>query len=229
MQRQVVSKLIRQAVLDKEIRKLNHLGGLSAMAEETVVREQEEGEVVHVQVFNDAVDDDVGDVSIEEKLNEIEREAREKGFSAGLEMGRQEAYQQLKELSDTAKDIIDSLLGQQEKFLENTRQHMVAAVQAAVFKIVGEHASEVAENTFNKVVRKESAERLISICLNTRDYETLSKKTAFSKLHKYMTLDHRVKAGGCIIETLNGGMDARLETQLEEFTSLLRDYVESQA
>lgn len=162
----------------------------------------------------------------------IEREAYEKGFSAGekagFELGRQKAEVLFQGLSGVIEELSmfrDSLYRRCEK--EITELVLVIA------KKVVQREMEVKEDSVINCVRAAlgavSLSGRIVIKINPKDMEVLGSHkpelTKYCEGVKEVVLesDDGITRGGCVIETNYGEVDATIEGVFAEIEEILRD------
>lgn len=163
-------------------------------------------------------------------------EAFAKGQEAGREQGYQEGYQQgeqtaLDDMQATKQEALDKAqrlikTSEQEvaQMFMDAEQQIVEIALAVAKKIL---AREIEDNptTILPIVKealsKVSDQNQILIRVNAEDYEMvlMAKRDLQLMVGRdnaiNVTADHTVTAGGCIIETALGTVDARIDTKLE--------------
>ncbi len=148
------------------------------------------------------------------------------GFQAGYEAGLQEGL-------TTSREDLDRAMGQVRELiqeLELTRSRMAAEsrndlIDLALTAIEWFHLATV--DSDHQLIVRIVDEALgnfrgiqpISIRLNPRDHEVLAAEmgrgqVAWSSWNLSLVADEAIQAGGCLIETDEGTVDARLEDRL---------------
>jgi len=159
-----------------------------------------------------------------------EAEGRERGYAAGREEGiAQGRLEFLEEINRFGK-MIEELGKAQEAFLtENLQTILTLAAQMAGRMLRAELT--VAPERFLEVVRAAIACAVdrteLTVRVNPQDYdlvlehkaELLTEKGETKKIS--IVRDEDISPGGCVIETLYGEVDARLETCIAEAEKLL--------
>jgi flagellar assembly protein FliH len=157
----------------------------------------------------------------------IRRQAEERGYKEGFEAGKVEgseqwtaALQQLSALSGSAHAAL-------ERQITGVEDAIVEIAFSAVCKFIGEAAGteegirNMARQAMQSVVGREG----VVIRISPRDYEMLRSSGAdrpfIEGANVEIAADNRVAAGGCLIETLGGTLDARLEIQLHQLLDIL--------
>lgn len=174
-------------------------------------------------------------VAAEHRLHEIQEEiARERrtaieqgraqGYQDGMEASRKEVEEELQRL----KALIQSLSGEMSKRLNDSEDAMVEVVCASIVKILGEvmlTREGVVGVVKNAVAQLTQRGKLI-VRVSPDDFELLQgeRQTLLDGLDDTsveLVPDSRVKLGGCLLETESGGLDGRLEVQLQRLNDVL--------
>jgi flagellar assembly protein FliH len=162
-------------------------------------------------------------------------EGFEKGRAEGLQAGQAAAYEAAASAFRERLDRLDKLLrdlpAQIDRRLIATEDDMVDTVFAAVCRIAGESATS--EDGIRSIVRTAVAQLrtrpITAIRVHPNDLAGLQSDSEFEALvqrhhaetHLQWIPDERVKLGGCIVESPEGSLDARLEIQLQGLRELL--------
>ncbi len=166
------------------------------------------------------------------------REGFEKGLEEGRRTGYEEAFEEAGKRFDQqhadivtditrAVDDIDrvkkNLALQAEKDLLDFALHLASKLTFAIGRL---HRQSAQEN-FRRALRLVGAQTDLTAMVHPQDVESL-KIFAPSVLEKMsashalgVVEDASMSPGGCVVRTERTRVDARLETQLEELTSLL--------
>lgn len=156
----------------------------------------------------------------------------EEGLAAGLEQGLEEGREQGRAEWTERVAALDCLLAsthnQFEAGIAGHEDAMIELAFEAVGKIVGQAMASregVAAVVRQALQAVRERERLV-IRLAPRDVEMVSALHGeFTRLAGAKALevvaDERVEWGGCLIETSGGGLDGRLETQLQRLRDVL--------
>jgi flagellar biosynthesis/type III secretory pathway protein FliH len=162
--------------------------------------------------------------TVEEKTAVLEQEAYEKGFAQGekdgFELGEKRAIKvteniekifeglkslKLDMLKQYEKEILDLIFSIAEKVVHHQINSKEESVKDAIFKAL------------NLVVEKSQ----VVFRVNPDDYDLVEKlrPELFSKHNDLKSItvnsDPCISRGGCLLETVNGDVDATVETQLE--------------
>lgn len=178
----------------------------------------------------------VGNENIEDQMQLQIHNAREKGYSDGYKKAINELEQNYQEGLQKRYEELGTIM----MSLENT----LADYDNSVNEVVCDLAFIIAEKIIRETVEKnpsinktlnESMKKVLGannaiIKLNEIDLNNLNKEnksllndTSFSKIK--FEADNTIEAGGCLIETDIGNVDARIGTQLKELKKILSQKV----
>ena len=159
------------------------------------------------------------------KVDEIEKEAYEKGFSEGEKAGREVGEKMVEALLKQYATTLEELKAlRRETLLASEREVIRLSLEVAKKVVRREvHLDEELILTLVKVALSRLAEQsAMTVRVNPKDYQSI--------LHFRHTPDHRdslhegikltedplIARGGCLIETESGVIDARVEEQFRE-------------
>lgn len=183
-------------------------------------------------------------------LEDVVDKAKETGYSAGFSVGKKEGYDQgllegiaaantkandlaQKQLQEKMQKIDQCLIqisGAMEKRLNLLEEDLLDLVFSAVCRVLGEVTT--IEARCNELVKQALSQLNGQSVMNVRmhpddlrllDIQSSDRDSASGFIAKRVTWipDIEIKHGGCILETENGNLDARLEVQLESLKNLL--------
>lgn len=152
------------------------------------------------------------------------------GYEEGLHLGRQEAQRQwdakCAELLVQQKKLAQlhaAVSAELERWCTESEAELVAIAHAAVLKILGKAIGE--EHGVTGVVRQALAQarEAIQLRVHPDDLAVLRQQFQSDQVGHAIELvaDDAVQAGGCLIRTSAGTLDAQLESQLRMFAGLL--------
>jgi len=166
-------------------------------------------------------------------------EAYAKGFSDGVAEGvasgaeENEAYQAA--LMQRSDELLESLGGLNERLRTEAETSVIALaleISARIMKREVELASPVLGQIREALKRILGVEK-VKIKINKADEELVRShknelhQTADSVKEFVLDVDDKITEGGCILESELGNVDARLETQLRQIESALREHTKS--
>ncbi len=167
----------------------------------------------------------------ENRVQQIEHEAYQRGYQEGRDFARVEAAKLLEML----KSVAGQSLGEKWRVINSVEENIVNLALEVAEKIISEQIT-VDHNVVVHVARKAimiAAEREhIEIRVNPGDLETIkAHKEEFMSLMDgiekiEIIADRRIKRGGCILETSAGNVDARIQSQLYQVEQTLRGVVD---
>jgi flagellar assembly protein FliH len=176
----------------------------------------------------------------------IEQKAEEQGYQAGYVQGyldgEREAQRLLTQRADDEREAYREDLKAFLLHIEAERQRAWEEIEPQVIGLVFELAQkvikqevtasrEVALSMIKNALRRVAESGTLRIRVHASDLETVRshREDLMSLLdgipHIEIIEDRRVGAGGCIVETEAGNIDARIETQLQEVADTLEQMV----
>ena len=172
----------------------------------------------------------------------IGEEARQQGYQAGYEAGyadgaqrAEQAVGQQAQMDRTAyqadiADFIAHIEGERQRAWLDMEPQVVSLVfdlAKHVIKQEVEVSREVSLSVVRNALRRVADAGTLRIRVNPEDLQTVrgSREELLTLVdnlrHVEIIEDRRVGAGGCIVETEGGSIDARLEAQIAEAANLL--------
>lgn len=160
-------------------------------------------------------------------------EGRRQGIAEGRELGKAEIEGEMRAATDAAKARVGQLDGLLASFrlelarrLDEAQEDMVALCHAVVCRILGEQlctpegVAQAVRCAIGESVGNGGAQ--LSVHVHPRDLATLEGDANLAAwLEHHATsgavrwvADERVRMGGCLVQSAEGSLDARLETQL---------------
>lgn len=173
----------------------------------------------------------------EEKQVQLYNEAKQQGFEDGLEEGRRQGYEEMKEIIAEARRVVDQSKIDYRQKVESSESTILDLALKVAETIIG-RAIEEKEEYFLSVVKralKEAREyKEIQLRVHPRHYDfLLSQKEDLLKMFPretelYIYPDEELLENGCIIESANGRIDATVDRQLLEMKQKLFELLESE-
>lgn len=151
---------------------------------------------------------------------------REAGYQAGHVEGQAEIDQQVEQLAK----LTDQLFKATEATMAAAEEEMVEVVFASVAKILGDTfvgAEAVVAAVRQSIKQLVNRDRLV-IHLSPGDKRLLDEVASGREEEMFGTrveivVDERIELGGCLLQTRSGGLDARLEVQMQQLRDCLLD------
>jgi flagellar assembly protein FliH len=173
-----------------------------------------------------------------EGFRSAEELGREEGFRIGVDQGRRTAQVEAEQTSITTSQAAADRLVQLDALLaalpaefngklEQAEEEMVALCFEAITRMLGEASvrPEGVRAIVRQAVTEARAKEVVTIRVNPRDLAFLQADAEIAawlgaSRRVHWCGDDRVQLGGCIVVTSEGGLDARLETQLASLAAL---------
>lgn len=171
------------------------------------------------------------------KALEIEEEAYRQGFEKGYNEGKnkgekearlevtQQAEREREALIQDLQNFVDRVEAERRRIWAELEPQVTQLVLALAQKVIKQEVTaskEVALAVIKNALLRVADSHSLRIRVSPRDLETVrSHREALLEIldhlpHIEILSDRRVGDGGCVIETQNGNVDARIETQLTE-------------
>ena len=156
----------------------------------------------------------------------VEREARERGLAQGMGAGEESYRAKLGRVDSLSAQLQE----EREGFFDRIEPELVRLAVSIAEKILDQELELrpelVVDMVRSAMKRLRDRERLI-VRVNPRDFEQVRSARddligAVDGVRKLEVVeDRRVDPGGCVIESQNGTLDARIRTQVGEITRAL--------
>lgn len=150
-------------------------------------------------------------------------EAKERGFEEGKEEGRTQGREEYARLMMLARDLYIQAIKERERLLATAETELARLAIKVAERIIGQEvrsAGEVIMGVVRQALSGIKDREEVLIRVSPDDYHIVNEdRTALSRMVEglknfELVVDSKVEAGGCIIETNLGNVDARLSTQL---------------
>ena len=192
----------------------------------TEVKDRSDVKPFHLKIVDDSMGR-MSSASSEEKDSEImhvKMEAYNKGLEDGMNRGRIQVLQDvgtelkiLKGLIEGADKLKDELYGK----IENDVVEISLMIARKIIGEIAEKDRDVVVNSAKEAIKRASDREVLRIRVAPADYDALNKKR--SELLQcidgikslLIEVDESVQPGGCLIETNQGDIDARIESQFK--------------
>lgn len=173
----------------------------------------------------------------QEEALSIKDNAKKSGYDEGLKSGFAEGLKQFRQATKNSLNNINKILNeavnQKNRILEEAELEILKLALALASKVIQTELSvnpEIIMSSTKRALQKVVSDSKIKLKVSPHDYETLrehiddlaSKAGIISAVD--IVQDNNVTAGGCIIETDSGRIDAQIETQFDGMRkSLIHD------
>ena len=151
----------------------------------------------------------------------------EKGMQAGLEAGRKAGIEELRAQVEPVKALLGQLLAALDEERKSLRKRalkdmvdLALGVAETVIKSAIAHDPSVVERNLTRALELTLSKSRLEVLIHPSEVERIEKllpdlKDRFGELEDFMIVaDERVTAGGCIVRSAEGSVDADIETQL---------------
>jgi flagellar assembly protein FliH len=164
----------------------------------------------------------------ETTLAELRKQAFEDGYRDGHASGSAEAQAELAQGADRLLQLAQSIREALQLGIEGQEDAAVEIAFAAACKVIGEFAAteQGLRAAVREAMRGVRAREGVVLKISPQDFALLSgREEGLRELadeHRVEVLaDDRVAAGGCMLETAGGTLDARLDVQLRQLAAVL--------
>ncbi len=206
------------------------LAGARQEAEAILEAAKTEAEKIHQQMKQQMEE-------LEHERKAALEEARQQGYAAGMEDGRQSGLEEYKRLIHSAKEVVNSARLDYKMQIESSERTILDLGLKAAGRILGQVLDQDSKQFLSIVKRalKEAREyREIQLHVNPVHYDLLlSHKAELIRVFPketdlYIYPDEELSQTSCIIESVNGRIEASVDSQLEEIKRRLFELLESE-
>jgi flagellar assembly protein FliH len=165
---------------------------------------------------------------IRQTLDAEKKDARDKGDAEGRESGFAEGKAEVERLIERTQTVLERAQNKRAEILSETEQQivdLVLLIARKVVKVISENQRDIIIPNIIEALRKVKTKGDVIIRVNLADLQLATEnKQYFINLMEgaksiQVLEDSTVDAGGCIIETDFGEIDARISSQLAELES----------
>ncbi|WP_418790247.1 FliH/SctL family protein [Phosphitispora sp. TUW77] len=163
-----------------------------------------------------------------ENLRKIEEEAYSKGWQEGDEAARKKYEEKLK----SADDILEKAHEKKWQVVAGSEEDIVRLAVAVARKVINreiETSPEIVIDMVKLAIRKATDREELTVRVNPDNLDvTINAKDNISQemkgIRKLKVLaDPDIARGGCVVESNNGTVDARIERQMNEIEQALME------
>lgn len=159
------------------------------------------------------------------ELAKLKATARDEGYKAGFDAGLAKAAKMIDEAVARVDGLLGSIAQQSRTPFADEEGAIVEIVLVALARVLGatlarrEHAIEAVRQALGEYADRQ----VLTLHLSLEDHAYLAEAgVRFDGLPQLTVVaSPKVDIGGCLIETSNGIVDARIETQLERIRAIL--------
>lgn len=175
-------------------------------------------------------------LNVKQRISDIEKEGYEIGFSKGEEKGLELGKRKLEGVINDLSSILNEMKDLRRKAYEENEEELIKITIAIAKKIINSELKinrDVISNVIKNALTKCTDRNNIKIRVNPLDIETLNKylPNSIQSIDGMKNIsfeeDRSIGQGGCIIETGQGDIDARIEKQIMEIENGLATYLNS--
>lgn len=168
----------------------------------------------------------------QDKAKQIEDEARQQGWQDGYERGVHNAETEYTAKLQEANDIVRQAHIDRQEIIAGAEDEIVQLAMAVARKVISNELTvnpdsiiEIVKRAIQKVTDREE----VTVRVNPENLDTAIGARdeiagSVQGIRKFKVLaDNGVAPGGCVIETPNGNVDARIDSQLGEIEQAIMD------
>ncbi|PLR97276.1 flagellar assembly protein FliH [Bacillus sp. T33-2] len=174
----------------------------------------------------------------EQEKSRLASEAEGRGFEKGVLEGRKQGYSEYQATIQQAREVVESAKKDYHDHIEASEKTILQLGLKVAERILGKRIKEHGEDFLSLVKRalKDAREyRDIQLHVHPVHYGfLLSQKEELSAVFPketdfYIFPDDDLSEGDCIIESINGRIDASVDSQLQEIKEKLLEMLESES
>lgn len=164
-------------------------------------------------------------------------QARNDGFSHGIEEGRQQGYTEYREVIQSAIEIVDSAKKDYQSHIASSERTILELGMKVAERILGKTLSEHEEEFISIVKRamkeaRDNQEVQLHVHPTHYDFLLANKEELLMLFPKeidfYIYPNDDLAETGCFIESASGRIDASVDSQLEEIKKKLIEMLEGE-
>ncbi|MGG5252950.1 flagellar assembly protein FliH [Neobacillus sp. SM06] len=173
----------------------------------------------------------------EEEKQLLVEMAREKGYQEGIALGKEQGCQEWQQIIIEAKEVVKQAKQEYQSKIALAEKTILHLGMKTAERIIGTKLEET-EETFLAIVKrtlneaKEYREIQLHVCPSHYGFLVAQKEELMTVFPKetdlYIYPDEKLSAGSCIIESVNGRIDAAIDSQLDEIKTKLLDLLDGE-
>jgi len=165
-------------------------------------------------------------------LEESEKKGYTKGYDEGFSKGFEDTNKDFNKLLDKLKKILAETMNRRNEIIDSSEGQLIDVailIAKRVVKMLTERDKGIVIRNIQEALRRVKGRTKITIRVNIDDLEISARhKDEFyqmlDKIEGVTVLeDPNVDVGGCLIETDFGDIDARINTQLNEIETAIKE------
>lgn len=162
----------------------------------------------------------------DEQLSEsVRKQGYEQGYQEGMTHAEEDNFRQWEQRINEAKLLLEQAYGSREQIIQEAEPFLVELSCAIAEKIIGRQLNQSPEWALELVVKSLSRRReqgVITLCVAPGQLAFIQaareelELVIDSQAELQILPDATIKDHGCVIRSMYGSIDARIDTQLEE-------------
>ncbi len=167
-----------------------------------------------------------------ESLKQIEEEAFRQGWQDGYEEGKREAEDEYDAKLKEAAGLVEKAHEERRRIVAGSEDEVVQLAVAVARKIIGREMAanpDIIVDIVKRAIQKTTDREELTVRVNPDNLESalnaqdeITRSVKGIRKMKFLA-DPTVAPGGCVVETSNGTVDARVERQLSEIEQALTE------
>lgn len=158
------------------------------------------------------------------KAEKLQEEAREAGLAVGKKEGVEMVEKECASYLNEAKESLTRALEEKNKIINDSEPEIIQLALEIAKKVIKKSVeldSEIVNSIADEAIKRATHRERIIIRVNINDLPSLEKDRSLLREKSsckdlIILADPTVLAGGCVLETDLGTVDARIETQIEQ-------------
>jgi len=165
----------------------------------------------------------------QERIKITKKEAYDRGLSEGIRKGIDQEKKNLSQTLESVTKLINDLKILKDEFFENYEKEIIDLIFLIAKKVIHREVDinrEIIVSVLRDTIKDVRDKEGIKIRLNPKDYHYIMETSPdflskFCDMKNTLIEDEEIKQGGAMIETRSGGIDARLDRQLNKIKEML--------
>ena len=165
-----------------------------------------------------------------EQAKQIEQESQQQGWQDGYGQAVREAGEEYADRLEEAQNIVEKAHQERQEIIAGSEDEIVQLAMAVARKVISNelivNPGSIVEIVKRAILKAADREE-VTVRVNPENLDTTISardeiSQSFKGIRKFKVLaDASVTPGGCVVETPNGNVDARIERQLGEIEQVL--------